>query len=87
MDVATSFQSPAYALLYVVAMILLSAHLNHGFQSAFQTIGWNNHKYSGVLKTAGTLFSLLILVGFSSFPILFHFDIFGVASNILQAGQ
>lgn len=87
MDVASAFQSPAYALLYVIAMILLASHLNHGFQSAFQTLGWNNHKYSGVLKTAGTLFSLLVLVGFSSFPILFHFDLFGVASNILQAGH
>ena len=38
-DVAAAFQSNAYAALYVVAMVLLGAHLNHGFQSAFQTIG------------------------------------------------
>jgi hypothetical protein len=49
-------------------------------------MGWSNHKYGKVLKTVGTLFALLIMVGFSSFPILFHFDLFGVASNILQSG-
>lgn len=86
-DVASAFQSPGYALLYVVSMVILAAHLNHGFQSAFHTLGWNNHKYSGMLRTGGSLFALLILLGFSSFPILFHFDLFGVASNILQASH
>ena len=83
-DVATAFQSGIYASLYVAAMLLLGAHLNHGFQSAFQTMGWNNHKYANVIKTAGTVYALLIAIGFSSFPIFFHFDIMGVASNILH---
>ena len=83
-DVATAFQSVPYCLLYVLAMLILGAHLNHGFQSAFQTLGWSNHKYGKILKTIGSGFALLIAIGFSSFPILFHFDVFGVASNILQ---
>lgn len=82
-DVAAAFQSNWYAAFYLVAMVLLGAHLNHGFQSAFQTIGWNNKKYMPVLKGAGSLFALLIMVGFGSFPVMFYFDIFGVASNIL----
>lgn len=86
-DVASAFQSNIYAALYVVAMVILGAHLNHGFQSAFHTLGWNNHKYSKLLRSAGTLFSLLIMIGFSSFPILFYFDFFGVASNILHAAH
>ena len=85
-DVASAFQSNIYSALYVVAMVLLGAHLNHGFQSAFQTLGWNNHKYAKGLKTAGTVFAMLIMIGFASFPIMFYFDIFGVASNILNAG-
>jgi succinate dehydrogenase / fumarate reductase cytochrome b subunit len=84
-DVAEAFQSNIYAALYVVAMMLLGAHLNHGFQSAFQTIGWNNKKYAQPLRTAGTLFALLVTIGFASFPIVFYFDLFGVASNILQS--
>ena len=41
---------------------------------------------SAPLKTAGTVFAMLIMIGFASFPIMFYFDIFGVASNILNAG-
>lgn len=83
-DVAAAFQSNWYAALYLVSMVLLGAHLNHGFQSAFQTLGINNHKYSGVVKNTGTVIALLIMVGFSSFPVIFYFDLFGVASNILH---
>jgi len=82
-DVALSFQSAGYSALYLVSMVLLGTHLNHGFQSAFQTIGWNNKKYAQSLKVAGTAFALLIMVGFASFPIIFYFDLFGVSSNIL----
>ncbi|REJ82875.1 MAG: succinate dehydrogenase [Bacteroidetes bacterium] len=82
-DVAAAFQSNWYAALYLVAMVLLGAHLNHGFQSAFQTLGLNNHKYLKPLKIAGTVFSLLIMIGFSSFPVIFYFDMFGIATNIL----
>jgi succinate dehydrogenase / fumarate reductase cytochrome b subunit len=83
-DVAKAFQSNWYAAFYLVSMVLLGAHLNHGFQSAFQTLGMNNHKYRNPIKAAGTVVSLIILVGFASFPIMFYFDFFGVASNILQ---
>jgi succinate dehydrogenase / fumarate reductase cytochrome b subunit len=83
-DVAEAFQSNWYAALYLVSMILLGAHLNHGFQSAFQTLGLNNKKYRATIKMMGTLVALLFMVGYGSFPIMFYFDIFGVASNILH---
>jgi len=82
-DVAAAFQRSWFAALYVFSMVLLGAHLNHGFQSAFQTLGWNNHKYAKPLKTAGTLFALLVMFGFASFPVFFYFDLFGVASNVM----
>ncbi|MBP6333823.1 MAG: succinate dehydrogenase cytochrome b subunit [Bacteroidia bacterium] len=82
-DVAIAFQENWYAALYLFAMVILGAHLNHGFQSAFQTIGVNNKYYKKGLKIAGTVFSLLIMIGFGSFPVMFYFDFFGVASNIL----
>jgi succinate dehydrogenase / fumarate reductase cytochrome b subunit len=81
-DVANAFQTSWYAALYLFAMVLLGAHLNHGFQSAFQTMGRNNQKYRKTLKSAGTLFALLIMVGFGSFPIIFYFDLFGAATNM-----
>jgi succinate dehydrogenase / fumarate reductase cytochrome b subunit len=69
--VVQAFESAAYSALYIVSMVLLGAHLNHGFQSAFQTLGWNNRKYAMPLKYAGTAFSLLIMVGFATFPLFF----------------
>jgi succinate dehydrogenase / fumarate reductase, cytochrome b subunit len=83
-DVATAFQSNWYAAFYLVSMVLLGAHLNHGFQSSLQTLGVNNMKYRSSIKALGTVLSLIIMVGFASFPIMFYFDFFGVATNILQ---
>ncbi len=81
-DVAAAFQSNWYAALYLVSMVILGMHLNHGLQSAFQTIGWNNHKFNKTIKSAGTIFALLIMIGFASFPIIFYFDLFGAATNM-----
>ena len=82
-SVANSFSTAWYATLYLVAMVILGSHLNHGFQSAFQTLGFNNHKYIKIWKKTGTVFAMMIMVGFGSFPIMFYFDLFGISSNIL----
>jgi succinate dehydrogenase / fumarate reductase, cytochrome b subunit len=83
-DVAAAFQSNWYAAFYLIAMVLLGAHLNHGIQSSFQTLGFNNKHYRQPIKAVGTVIALIIMVGFASFPIAFYFDLFGVASNILN---
>ena len=73
--VKKAFESAPYAALYVVATVLLGFHLNHGFQSAFQTLGFNNKNYAATLKIIGTGFSILITLGFASFPIVYYFGI------------
>ncbi|GMU95081.1 succinate dehydrogenase cytochrome b subunit [Ignavibacterium album] len=67
------FQIWWYVLLYIVAMILLGFHLNHGFQSAFQTFGWNHKKYTPLIKKIGTAYAIIMAVGFASMPIYFFF--------------
>lgn len=62
-----------YSALYVVAVILLGFHLNHGFQSAFQTFGWNHAKYTPLIKKIGTVYAIIMAVGFASMPIYFFF--------------
>lgn len=62
-----------YVLLYVIAMVLLGLHLNHGFQSAFQTFGWNNKKYFPTVEKIGTAYAMIMAVGFASMPIYFFF--------------
>ena len=71
--VAQAFSNRWYSAFYVVALILLSYHLRHGFQSAFQTLGLKNKKYSNVLDWIAVIFWLLIPLGFASMPIYFAF--------------
>lgn len=54
---------------YTIGSFALIAHLAHGFQSAFQTLGINHPKYTPLIKTIGLIFAFVIGVGFASFPI------------------
>jgi succinate dehydrogenase / fumarate reductase cytochrome b subunit len=69
--VAITFSSVFWSLVYIVAVIVLGFHLNHAFQSAFQTLGLNHKKYTPFIKKLGTLYSIVIALGFASFPVYF----------------
>jgi len=72
--VSNSFHSIWYVIIYVIAMIALAYHLLHGFQSAFQTLGWTHRKYSPVVKFIGTwFFAVIIPVGFALMPVIYFF--------------
>ncbi len=60
-----------YSILYVVAMIFLGYHLNHGFQSAFQTFGWNHKRYFPMIEKIGMIYAIIMALGFASMPIYF----------------
>ena len=62
-----------YVVLYIIAVLLLGFHLNHGFQSAFQTFGWNHKKYFPMVKVIGTIYAIIMTIGFASMPIYFFF--------------
>jgi len=68
-----AFSSPIYTGLYLVALILLGYHLYHGFQSAFQTFGWNNKKFFPLIKKLGLIYTVIMIIGFASIPIYFFF--------------
>ena len=70
--VLAAFSQSWYSAIYVVAMFLLGTHLNHGFQSAFQSMGLRHKKYTPAIKKAGTAFAVIITLGFISFPIYFY---------------
>ncbi len=55
--------------LYVFAMTAMAFHLNHGFQSAFQSLGINHSIYTPVIEFVGKAFCLLVPAGFASLPI------------------
>lgn len=60
-----------YAILYIIAVLLLGFHLNHGFQSAFQTFGWNHNRYFPIIKKVGTIYAIIMALGFASMPLYF----------------
>jgi succinate dehydrogenase / fumarate reductase cytochrome b subunit len=60
-----------YSVLYLLALVLLGFHLQHGFASAFQTMGLEHKKYTPVIQMAGNAISVLIPLGFATMPIYF----------------
>ena len=58
------FVDPIRVVIYVISFIFLSLHLLHGFQSSFQSAGFNHNKYTPIIKKLGTLYAVLIPLGF-----------------------
>ncbi|MFO8087029.1 MAG: succinate dehydrogenase cytochrome b subunit [Bacteroidales bacterium] len=67
------FQNPVYSILYLLAFIFLGFHLNHAFQSAFQTLGLEHTRYSRFIRGFGTFYALVVSVGFAIIPLYFLF--------------
>ena len=68
--VVESLSHTAIALLYVGAMVVLFLHLQHGIQSFFQTLGWNNERTLPRFTALGKVCSALFFLGYSAIPIL-----------------
>jgi succinate dehydrogenase / fumarate reductase cytochrome b subunit len=67
------FSNRFYSILYIVLMVFLAFHLNHAFQSVFQTLGLDHSKYTPVIKFLGTLYSIIVPLGFAIIPAYFLF--------------
>ncbi len=75
--VVGSFRDPVIAAIYIVSMLLVGFHLNHGVKSAVQTLGINHDSYNGVLAWAGRALVAVIVLGNCSFPILIQLGMIG----------
>tara|TARA_S200000501_G_scaffold202886_1_gene190866 strand:- start:10219 stop:10878 length:660 start_codon:yes stop_codon:yes gene_type:complete len=75
---AIGFGNIFITILYLVSMILLGAHLKHGYQSALQTFGIRNTRIGNILFSISAIFWLFIPGGF--FFIAFWF---GILRNFL----
>ncbi len=67
--VVLGFQDWAVSGVYLVALLLLALHLNHGVGSLVQTLGLNNERTIVKVKRAGQAFSVLLFIGYSSIPV------------------
>jgi succinate dehydrogenase / fumarate reductase cytochrome b subunit len=71
-NIVMIFQELWVVVIYVLGVISLGYHLLHGFQSAFQTMGWNHKKWTPVVKTVGTWFSIIVPIIFALMPIAIY---------------
>ncbi len=62
-----------YVCLYVFAMAAMGYHLQHGFSSAFQSIGVNHFKYTPMIKKLGLAFCIMIPLAFAAIPVFLFY--------------
>lgn len=57
------FSTPWIAVIYVVAQLVLFAHLSHGIQSTIQTIGLKGTRFAGLWTSLGYAVAGTVLLG------------------------
>ncbi|WP_238786122.1 succinate dehydrogenase cytochrome b subunit [Blattabacterium cuenoti] len=72
--VVSLFKNPFYTFIYVFSFFILGIHLNHGFQSSFQSLGLSNKKRLVWIKKFSLLYLWFICSGFSIIAIWFFFN-------------
>ncbi len=65
------FANKTYSVFYIFFMIILGFHLNHAFQSAFQSLGLNHSRYMPAIKLMGTVYSIIVPLGFAVIPVFY----------------
>jgi succinate dehydrogenase / fumarate reductase cytochrome b subunit len=70
--VVLAFSNLGFVMFYVVSMIIIGIHLNHGFQSSFQTLGLNHKKYTPFIKYIGRIYAFIVPFGFAIIPIIVY---------------
>jgi len=68
-NLVQGFQVIPVSAFYILAMLLLGLHLNHGLWSLFQSLGFHHPKYTPIIRRLATAISVLIVAGNISIPI------------------
>ena len=66
------FHDPIRVGLYVLSFVFLSLHLMHGFQSAFQSVGFRSSSFTPMIKKLATIYAIVVPLGFVIVA-LYHF--------------
>ena len=69
--IAYTFSNPVNVVLYIVWLVALWFHLNHGVWSMVQTVGWANDTWYPRLKCASKVVSTLVVLGFMAVVVAF----------------
>jgi succinate dehydrogenase / fumarate reductase, cytochrome b subunit len=62
-------KEPVTIAVYLLGVFLLGAHLWHGFQSSFRSLGIEHPKYTPAIIKLGILFAIVATVGYASLPV------------------
>jgi len=63
------FQQPLIAGIYIVAQVLLAAHISHGIYSLFQHLGFWGARWTPFLKNAALVVGYGLCAAFASIPL------------------
>ena len=66
------FHDPVRVGIYVLSFLFLALHLMHGFQSAFQSVGFNHNKYTPLIKKLSNIYAIVVPLGFIIIAV-FHY--------------
>ena len=67
-NLVSGFLAP-FAMVYIVAMVLIGFHLSHGVWSMFQSIGFSHPRYTPMIRKFAAIFSWILIAGFISVPL------------------
>ena len=66
-----AFETPWTLIVYGIGFLALWFHLNHGFWSMFQSVGWNNATWLPRLKKIGLCWTTIVIALFFAEGIVF----------------
>lgn len=71
--VSAAMVEPLWVGIYLLGLGVLAFHLYHGFASAFQSLGIRHQKYTPIIKGLGTLYAIIVPLGFAILPLYIYF--------------
>lgn len=69
--IVNTFSCPVYSIIYLVWLAALWFHMNHGFWSALQTLGWNGKVWFNRWRTISCIYTTLVIAMFALVVIAF----------------
>ncbi len=68
-----TFSCPVFTVLYLIWLAALWFHLNHGFWSAIQTLGWNGKVWFTRWRVIGRVYTSLVILLFVAVALAYGF--------------
>jgi succinate dehydrogenase / fumarate reductase cytochrome b subunit len=67
--IVVGFSSSWVAAFYLLGVGLLCLHLSHGASSMFQSLGWKNEAYRGLLDKLAQGVAIALFLGYAAIPV------------------